>query len=153
MRKRTKLTLLSNKWFVAFLVVLFTFIIDLFVAYRWLGLEVFYSNPSYEDSDLRSFYEKISYNSSILELNKEIVIIQTDSIDREGIAELLCKMEEYNPAVIGVDLIFGQSSNAFSHPLISTPAFSNKLTILGKNSFAISLCINKLSQALHTDGF
>ena len=110
MRKRTKLTLLSNKWFVAFLVVLFTFIIDLFVAYRWLGLEVFYSNPSYEDSDLRSFYEKISYNSSILELNKEIVIIQTDSIDREGIAELLCKMEEYNPTVIGVDLIFGQSS-------------------------------------------
>ena len=115
-----------KEWIIAIIVVCFSFVINIFIS-RWSGLELIFSEQNYEDSNLRSFYEKLSFNGPIYEQNDNIVIIPTDSVSREDLSELLLKLDSYNPSVIGVDLLFSQMTEKDSVLSNSISQLQNKL--------------------------
>ena len=101
----------SNKWIIAISVVCITFFINYLIASKCFGYGLLLSEPKYEDSELKSFYERLAYNSPILLKNEDIAIIETDGINREEIASLLHTLIDINPSVIGLDITFAQQSD------------------------------------------
>lgn len=116
-------------WILSVIVVLFTFFLNYILATKFFSSSLFFSKPSYEDSDLRSFYERMAFSSPIGLLSEDVVVVPTDSLDRNGIAQLLLGLEQYDPAVIGLDIRFPYKTDSDSVLLSAINRLQDRLVL------------------------
>ena len=85
----------------------------------------------YEDSDIRSYIEKFTYDDYPKNISDNICIVETDSISRQEISLLLDKLVSYEPAVIGLDITFDHKSDSKSDSLLisSIKRCGNKIVV------------------------
>jgi CHASE2 domain-containing sensor protein len=77
-------------------------------------------------------YSKFNKNSHT-GVDTNIVIVNIGNADREGIASLLEKTLDYQPAAIGVDVVFYLHKEALTDSLLSAFFSGNKNTVLAYN--------------------
>lgn len=74
-----------------------------------LGLNISFFSPfknAFKDFSYLDLYYSENLNETNLELNKNIVLVNIDRLNRKEIAELLGEIEKHQPKVIGLDVIF-----------------------------------------------
>lgn len=77
-----------------------------------------FSSPIKNDISVSDFYTQVADRSPISRMDSDIVIVNIDRLDRNGIAVILDKVNRAHPRVIGMDVIFEEPRDTSDRRLI-----------------------------------
>ena len=112
----------------AFFCMLFAFAVLGLVSLIGLNLSFFspFKNAFKDFSYLDLYYsEKLGDEENTI--NEDIILVNIDRLNRKEIASVLCKLEEQDPKVIGLDVIFKEKEETIWDQLLSESLKSDKI--------------------------
>jgi len=77
-----------------------------------------FSAPGKEDFTISDFYAQVANKRPTKALDKDIVVVDIQDLDREGIADLLGTIALCGPRVVGADIMFEGNTDAYADSLL-----------------------------------